>query len=89
MSSIIVRHRVADFDKWKAAYDEHGPTRREYGLTDVSLLRDTDDPNAVTILFGASDPARTQAFVSSDDLREVMTRAGVVSKPDVWFATEV
>jgi hypothetical protein len=89
MSTIIVRHRVADFDTWKTAYDEHGAMRRQYGITDVSLHRDETDPSMVSIILAADDPGRAREFASSDDLREVMTRAGVVSEPDIWFTTDV
>ena len=40
MSTVIVRHRVADFDVWKVAFDEHGAARRDHGLVNTGLLRD-------------------------------------------------
>ena len=88
MSSIIIRHRVADFDVWKAAYDEHGSARRDHGLTDTGLLRDEDDANMVTILLSTDDTARAREFFASDDLRETMAGAGVVSQPEMWIANE-
>jgi hypothetical protein len=88
MSSIIIRHRVADFDVWKAAFDEHGTVRRDYGLVDTGLLRDEDDANMVTILLSTDDTARAREFLASDSLRETMQGAGVESQPDVWFAND-
>jgi hypothetical protein len=88
MSSIIVRHRVADFDAWKTAFDEHGTVRREYGLADNGVLRDEEDANMVTILLGTDDTARAREFLASDSLRETMSGAGVVSQPDVYIANE-
>lgn len=88
MSSIIIRHRVADFDVWKAAFDEHGTVRRDYGLVDTGLLRDEDDANMVTILLSTDDTARAREFLASDSLRETMQGAGVESQPDVWVATD-
>lgn len=88
MSSVFIRHRVADFDVWKAAYDEHGAVRREHGLADSGLLRDEDDANMVTIVLTADDAGRAREFLSSGDLREVMQGAGVVSQPDVWIASD-
>jgi hypothetical protein len=86
MNSVFIRHRVADFDTWKAAFDEHGAQRREHGLADTSLLRDDDDDSMVTIVMNTDDAARAREFLSSDDLRETMEKAGVVSQPDVWIA---
>ena len=88
MSSIIVRHRVADFDVWRTAFDGHGTVRREYGLADGSVLRDEEDANMVTIVLNTDDTARAREFLASDSLREVMSGAGVVSQPDVFIAKE-
>jgi hypothetical protein len=88
VSSIIIRHRVADFDVWKAAFDEHGSVRREYGLADTGLLRDEEDANMLTILLSTDNTARAREFLASDSLRETMEGAGVVSQPEVWIAND-
>jgi hypothetical protein len=88
VSTIIIRHRVADFDAWKPVFDEHGSVRREHGLTDHAVLRDEDDPNVVTLLLGTDDTARAREFFGSEGLREAMQSAGVVSQPDIWITNE-
>lgn len=88
MSTIIVRHRVADFEAWKAVYDEHGATRSQYGISDRSLHRDVDDPNTVSLILSVDDLERANAFFTSDDLRAAMERAGVVSQPDVFVTSD-
>jgi hypothetical protein len=88
MSSIFIRHRVTDFDDWKATFDEHGTARRDHGLVDTGLLRDQDDTNMVTIVLSTDDAAGAREFLASDSLREAMERAGVVSQPEMWIADE-
>ena len=88
MSTVFIRHTVEDFDTWKTIYDEHGTVRREHGLTDTGLLRDEGDANTVTIILSAQDSTRAREFLGSDSLREAMSGGGVVSQPDVWFATD-
>jgi hypothetical protein len=88
MSSVFIRHRVADFDLWKAAFDKHGAARREHGLTDTSLLRDVQDANMVTVVLTTEDVGRARKFFASDSLREAMSGAGVASKPDMWIAND-
>lgn len=88
MSTVFVRHKVADYDAWKPGFDEHGAVRREHGLTDAGLYRAADDPNDVTILLTTDDVARAQEFIASDDLRETMQKVGVVSAPEVWITNE-
>lgn len=82
---MLVRHKVKDFGTWKPVYDAHAPKRREAGLTDRQLLRDSDDPSQVVVLFEAQDLSRARAFATSDDLRDTMTRAGVQGRPDIFY----
>lgn len=88
MSSVFIRHKVADYETWKAAFDEHGAVRREHGLTDTGLLRDEDDANMVTIVMTTDDSAGARAFFASDSLRDAMEGAGVVSQPEIWIAAD-
>ena len=88
MTTVFIRHRVADYDAWKAAFDDHGSVRREHGLVDNGLLRDEDDANMVTIQLDTDDSGRAREFLASDSLRETMSRAGVVSQPELWIANE-
>ena len=89
MGTIFVRHQVADYDAWKVGFDEHGRVRREYGIADAGLYRDVSDPSIVTMLLTTDDLDRANEFLSSDDLRETMTKLGVVSAPDIWITTPV
>jgi hypothetical protein len=59
--------------------------RQQAGVKEVRLLRGADDPNDVMLLFEASDLAKAQAFATSDDLRDVMTRAGVIGTPELTY----
>lgn len=85
MPYLLVRHKVADFSKWKPVYDAHLPARQKAGLKEEHLLRSIDDPNETVILFEAEDVQKAREFAASSDLREAMQRAGVVDKPDIYF----
>ena len=85
MTYLLIRHKVADYAKWKATYDAHFPSRQHAGLKEKHLLRNLADPNEVVMLFEAHDLAKAQAFIDSDDLREAMKNAGVIDKPDLYF----
>ncbi len=89
MSTIIIRHRVSDFDTWRPIYEDHGSVRRQYQLTDVSLHRDDEDPNMVTAIFKTDDLERAREFLATPDLKETMGRAGVTSEPEIWFTNDV
>jgi len=89
MASMFIRHRVADFGKWKPVFDEHEPARREAGATAHSVHRDAADPNVVILAFRVDDLARAREFVASEELRAAMERAGVVGPPEFWFTEDV
>ncbi len=88
MAHMLIRHRVADFDKWHAEYLDHGPVRIAAGLTDLHLWRNLENPEEVYILFGISDMENAKAFVASEDLKEKMQSAGVLEVPDIVFLDE-
>jgi cysteinyl-tRNA synthetase len=82
---MLVRHKVADFAKWKPVYDAHLSARQKAGLKEEHLFRNADDQNEVLLLFSVEDVDKAKAFTASDDLRQAMEKAGVSDKPDVYF----
>jgi len=49
------------------------------------VLQSVDDLREVTILLDWDSLERARRFAGSDDLKQVMQRAGVVGEPDVRF----
>ena len=47
---MLVRHKVADFVKWKPVYDAHLSARDKAGLKEEHLFRNAEDPNEVLLL---------------------------------------
>jgi heme-degrading monooxygenase HmoA len=84
MRYLLVRQKVAEFDRWKSAYDAHLPSRQMAGLKEQHLLRNIDEPGEVLILFEVEDLQKAREFVDSADLRTAMEKAGVVDKPDIY-----
>ena len=85
MAHQFIRHTVADDDKWRVAYDDHESIRKEYGLKELGVHRGVDDPNDVTVVLEIESIERAHEFAESVDLKTVMTEAGVVGAPDIWF----
>lgn len=88
MTHVIIRHKVADFGKWKALYDDHRSTREAAGLRDLHLWRTEEDPSDVLVLFAVSDDAKARGFADSADLKAAMEAAGVQGPPEMWFLSE-
>src|SRR5207248_9522901 len=85
MNYLLIRHKVADFAKWKPAYDAHGSARANAGLKEERLLRNIDNPNEAVSLFSAQDLNKAKQFGASYDLRQRMQQAGVTDNPDIWL----
>ena len=89
MASMFMKHRVEDYAKWKAVFDEHESMRKAGGVTAHSVQRQPDDPNVVIVALRVSDMNKAKQFAGSDDLKAVMARAGVQGTPEIWFGDEV
>jgi heme-degrading monooxygenase HmoA len=77
MTTLLIHHRVADYDAWKQVYDSVGDMQREGGVRSHRVWRVEDDPNLVVIEHGFDSREAADAFMERPDLREAMTRGGV------------
>jgi heme-degrading monooxygenase HmoA len=85
MVHVMVRHKVADFIRWKEAFDGHLSARKAAGEVSHRVLLSVDDPREVTILLDWDSLDRARKFAKSDDLKEKMQQSGVVGDPEVRF----
>jgi len=88
MAHLLVRHKVADFDKWKSVYEDHRSARKAAGLKDLYLWRNEGDPSEVILLFQVLDVVKAKEFTSSHDAKEKMQASGVRGLPDIVFLSE-
>ena len=85
MPSVLIRHKVRDYARWRPVYDEHAGARKAGGCKDELVFRNAEDPDEVVLLFEWDDIERARKFIGSDDLREKMKEAGVEGSPDVRY----
>lgn len=79
----VISHPVADYDKWRAAYDALLPMRQAAGMTDAQVLRGADDPNMVTLIHAFKTLEGARSLFASPDLKQAMQDAGVTAKPTI------
>ena len=89
MATLFVRHQIADFATWKAAYDGFQPTAQGMGITSGTVYVGATDGNDVTVTHDFATLEAAQAFAASDGLHEAMGQAGVVGAPTIWFANKL
>lgn len=85
MNYVLSRHKVENFEKWKAVYDSDTEIRREAGLHEVFVKCNASDPLEVFVLAMVDDPAKAHAYSDTQGLKEKMITAGVTDRPDIYF----
>lgn len=76
---VVVIHEVADYIRWKSAFDAAADLRIAAGEIDFEVLRADDDPNLVIHLATWSSLTDARAFFESDEVEAIRRSAGVVS----------
>ena len=88
MAHLLVKHKVEDYNKWKAAFDDHASYRSESGSTGGKVFRNANDPNELFVLLEWDSIQNAQKFAQSDQTKEAMMNAGVVGMPAIYFVEE-
>ena len=89
MVHVLIRHKVADYTRWKEAFDAHLNTRKAAGELGFRVFQVVDDPREVVLLLDWESVEHARQFMGSDELRKTMQQAGVVDQPDVQFIEDV
>src|ERR1035438_2457063 len=63
MAHLLVRHKVDDFDRWKAVFDGHATAQRTAGITVTHVMRNVEDPGEVVLVFDVEDVERAKGVV--------------------------
>ncbi len=88
MPYLFVRHKVADYARWKPVFDSHAPDRQEAGSEGGFLFRTSADRNEVVVILKWADLEGAKEFAQSQDLRDTMIRGGVSDSADIYFLVE-
>jgi hypothetical protein len=78
-----VSHTVKDYAAWRPAFDSDSVARNEGALEFLAMGRNMDNANDVLIVLKVSDVQKAKNFAGSPALKNVMEKAGVISKPDI------
>ena len=85
MVHVMIRHQVADYGRWKEAFDSHLATRKRAGETGCQVFHSVEDPRDIVVLLDWQTVEEARKFMNSDDLRQRMKEAGVQGAPDVQY----
>ncbi len=88
-SVMIVRIKIADYDKWLPGYESDDSARLASGLHNYVIGRGTEDPNTILVACRMDDLAKAKAFAASPELKEKMKKGGVTGTPVIDFLHSV
>jgi hypothetical protein len=84
MATVIIRHKVEDYARWKRGYDEADWLPIQYGITYASLHREGTNPNDIIAVHQGKDMKGAKDFARA--VPSLMENIGVIGKPEIWFA---
>lgn len=87
MTTLFVRHTVADYAAWRRIFDDNAPMQKALGVTDSAVYQAAEDGNDITVMHDFATLESAKAFAHSPELKAAMKDAGVTSAPTIWFAT--
>ena len=65
MATVMIRHRVADFEAWNRGYNEADWLRKQHGILFACVHRDEIDRTVVMATHRFRDMDRAKAFVDA------------------------
>lgn len=83
MTTVIVRHKVKDFEQWNAVFGGMKGLRAQQGCKEERVYRALDDPGFVVIRTEWSSPEQARGYFTSKALKDGMAKAGVSEPPTV------
>ena len=86
---MVVTHKVADYAKWKVAYDGHDSARLADGMHSYVIGRGLDDSNMVLVALKVDDIAKAKSFAKDPGLKKAMQKGGVMGAPSISLVTMV
>ena len=82
-ATLTVRHTVADYAEWRAAYDSVDALRSTHGCTAEQVFRAPGNPDDVFATHHFPSVEQASAFPADPALAAAMQRGGVASEPQI------
>ena len=86
MIKTYVRHTVADYAKWRAVFDGHDATRKEFGAKKSEVFANSQNPNEILAVLEWENKAQAINFLEKSNIKEIMKNGGVLTAPDISFS---
>jgi len=91
MPYLLERHKVRDYDKWRAVFDEDSDNRAASGSRGAQIFRSADDPSELMVLFEWESMEMARRRIESKAVSQKFEEAGVaggVERTEFYFLEE-
>ena len=88
MAYIVVRQKVADYQKWKRIFDASAGLRKAGGEKSCKIFRSSDDLNEVIVLSEWDDLRNAVKYSQNKLFKEAAEKAGILTKPVIYMPEE-
>ncbi|EIA08492.1 hypothetical protein [Flavobacterium frigoris] len=82
---IVMKHKVANYEKWRKEYDAHDSVRKAHGISHFVIGRGMDNPNTIIVIDKIDDVMKAKEFTAMPSLKEAMIKAGVNGTPEFAY----
>ena len=77
MPYLLERHKVQDYDKWRAVFEDDTANREASGSRGAQIFRSADDPTELVVLFEWDSLQMARERIRSKALGQKFHEAGV------------
>ena len=89
MKYVLGTSPVEDFEHWQSTFHDNESYRADHGERGYHVFRSQDEPNDVTVLFEWDENEDPSGFFASNEMREIMTEAGLTGIPEITVLESV
>ena len=86
MPTVVVRHKVGDFETWLKGHEERANIFAP-AISSFKTFQDQDDPNSVVLVMEVTDMEKLGALMTDSNIQEAKDRHTV--KEPILLSTEV
>jgi hypothetical protein len=89
MGMMIVRHKVRDYGQWRPIFDQHAEMQRAAVINPRVYHSADSNKSEIVVVFDTEDTKKAKEFAASVDLKDAMTKAGVIDTPTLYFLESI
>ena len=86
---MTITHKVANYAKWKPAYESHDSARLAQGLHNYVIARGIEDSNMVMVALKMEDVDKAKALAASQGMKDRMKNGGVTGPVAIDYLESV